>query len=297
MKGPIRTGLAVCCLIACGLLSSTAIAREAGQSDSPARGDRSWVEPMRQVHGRFNGKAGTLACFGDSITVTMAFWSPLANKGLKNVPDDMAEALTRVKAHLAEECWRDWKGPKYGNNGRMTIDWAHENIDTWLEELNPETALIMFGTNDLKRRDNLRNYERKYREVVRKCLDNGTVVILQTIPPCYQRPEVSRQYAEVVQKIAREVKLPVSDFFGEVMRRRPHDWCGKMDKFKLPEDRKAKNYEVETLLSRDGVHPSAPAKYRLDFSEESLSSSGYNLRTHLALMIYADVLESVLKPE
>jgi hypothetical protein len=31
----------------------------------------------------------------------------------------------------------------------MTIRWASQNVDQWLEELNPEVAPTMFGTNDL----------------------------------------------------------------------------------------------------------------------------------------------------
>ena len=44
----------------------------AAQAEDPA-----WVAPMKQVHAKFTGKAGTFAQFGDSITVTMAYWSPL----------------------------------------------------------------------------------------------------------------------------------------------------------------------------------------------------------------------------
>ena len=36
-----------------------------------------WVAPMKDVHAKFKGTPGTLATFGDSITVTMAFWAPL----------------------------------------------------------------------------------------------------------------------------------------------------------------------------------------------------------------------------
>jgi hypothetical protein len=32
---------------------------------------------------------------------------------------------------------------------RLTIRWADENVDKWLETLNPEVALIMFGSNDV----------------------------------------------------------------------------------------------------------------------------------------------------
>ena len=44
----------------------------------PAADDaKDWVEPMKKVHAKFTGSKGTFAQFGDSITVTMAFWSPL----------------------------------------------------------------------------------------------------------------------------------------------------------------------------------------------------------------------------
>src|SRR5262245_51243371 len=100
----------------------------AGEKDKP---DRAWVEPMKKVHARFKGDKGTFACFGDSITVTMAFWSPLDGQP-KNMPDDMAKAHTLVKDYMKPDCWRKWKGPSFGNQGSMTIRWAHENIDTWL---------------------------------------------------------------------------------------------------------------------------------------------------------------------
>src|SRR5262245_21479626 len=56
-----------------------------------------WVEPMKQVHARFTGLKGTLACFGDSITITMAFWAPLAGEP-KNMRPEMARAHALVKA-------------------------------------------------------------------------------------------------------------------------------------------------------------------------------------------------------
>jgi hypothetical protein len=47
-----------------------------------------WIEPMAAVRARFTGRPGTLAHFGDSITVSMAFWAPLAH--LKGVPGSEA---------------------------------------------------------------------------------------------------------------------------------------------------------------------------------------------------------------
>src|SRR2546423_1775089 len=48
-----------------------------------------WVQSMKKVHARFTGTKGTFAHFGDSITVTMAFWTPLAGTP-KNMNPEMA---------------------------------------------------------------------------------------------------------------------------------------------------------------------------------------------------------------
>src|SRR5580765_2706210 len=63
----------------------------------PTNDSLSWIEPMRKVHARFTGVKGTFAYFGDSITVTMAFWSPLAGNP-KNMSPEMAHAHQLVKA-------------------------------------------------------------------------------------------------------------------------------------------------------------------------------------------------------
>src|SRR5262249_607208 len=154
---------------------------------------------MKQVHARFKGTPGTFALFGDSITVSLAFWSPLAGEP-KGMSPTMAKAHGLVKAHMKPECWSKWRGPEFGNQGSMTIRWAHANVDKWLKKLNPEVALIMFGTNDLGQVP-AKEYEEKTRTVVERCLENGTVVILSTIPPRSGRLEQSRQFADIVRKI------------------------------------------------------------------------------------------------
>ncbi|MBN2271440.1 MAG: hypothetical protein JXN61_12550, partial [Sedimentisphaerales bacterium] len=242
-----------------------------------------WASPMAKVHSNFTGRKGTFAHFGDSITVTLAYWTPLLYSR-KNAPPEMEQAYELVKGYMKEQCWRDWKGGEFGNEGGMTIRWAHENIDNWLKRLNPEVALIMFGTNDLNSVP-LAEYEAKTRQVVQKCLDNGTVIILTTIPPRHGFAEKAAEYAQAVRGIALDMKLPLIDFHAEILKRRPDDWDGAMDKFSQYD-----GYDCPTLLARDGVHPSNPAKYQDDYSAEGLRSSGYVLRNYLALMKYAEVL-------
>jgi len=251
---------------------------------------KGWVEPMKEVHARFTGTPGTFAQFGDSITITMAFWAPLQGDP-KGLSPEAARAHELVKRYMVKDCWNKWKGAGYGNEGGMTIRWAHQNVDRWLKKLNPEVALIMFGTNDLGQLD-VKEYEQKTREVADRCLKNGTVVILSTIPPRSGLPEKSRQFADAVRKVAGELKVPLEDYYGEVLARRPDDWDGSLPKFKGgPGD----EYQVPTLISRDGVHPSNPRKYQ-DYSEESLRHNGYVLRNYLTLLAYADVIRNVLQP-
>ena len=255
-------------------------------SDEAAR--PAWVEPMRKVHARFTGQKGTLAQFGDSITVTLAFWTPMLYAAPKNMDEATAADYALVKDYLQEKCWRQWKGPEFGSAGRMTIRWAHENIDDWLRGMNPEVALIMFGTNDLNALE-VEEYEQKTREVVRKCLANGTVVILSTIPPRHGRLEKAQEFAEAVRRVGRDLHVPVCDYMAAILQRRPDDWDGTLEKFRPRE-----GYDVLTLIAGDGVHPSNPREFQNDFSEKALATNGYTLRNYLVLRDYAKVIRLVL---
>src|SRR4051794_4363360 len=95
-----------------------------------------WREALTRVHARFTGRPGTFAQFGDSITVTMAYWAPLPD-GRKNEPPEMERAYRVVEGRMRRECWREWKGAEYGSDGGRTIRWAGENVDAWLRKLNP----------------------------------------------------------------------------------------------------------------------------------------------------------------
>jgi lysophospholipase L1-like esterase len=253
----------------------------------PAAG---WVEPMSRVHARFTGTRGTLALFGDSITVSLAFWAPLEGnpKGMSPV---MTRAHQTVQNYMKSECWRQWRGPAFGNEGRMTIRWAYENVDRWLKKLNPEVAVVMFGSNDVGDLG-APEYEEKMREVVRRCLTNGTIVLLTTMPPRSGRLDKSKQFADIARKLAREEHVPLVDYFAAVLERRPDDWDGALPKFKqTPGD----EYQVPTLIARDGVHPSNPRQFG-DYSEGSLRQNGFALRNYVTLLGYAAVIENVLQP-
>jgi len=248
--------------------------------------DPAWVAPMRDVHAKFTGTPGTLALFGDSITNSVAFWAPL--EGAKLAGDDAA-ALATVRGHLKADCWRAWRGDDYGNKSRMTIRWADENIAGWLKKLNPEAVVLLYGTNDLGQLD-AKEYEAKTRAVVERCLKNGTVVLMTTLPPRSGMLEKSRAFADVQRRVAAVHGLPIIDFQADILRRRPTDWDGSLPQFKADA---ADVYQVPTLIAADGVHPSNPGKHA-DYTEAALSRNGFQLRNVLTMRTYADVVRRVL---
>ncbi len=286
MNSTKRPRLAVVLVIVLGLVEGPKTRGDESSAIPPL--DAATIEHMREVHARFEGRKGTLALFGDSITVSLAFWAPLAYE-CRNMPPEMERAVRIVKSYMVPECWRDWRGPEFGNEGRTTIRWAFENIDGWLTRLQPETAVIMFGTNDLNDLGE-QEYREKLRAVVEKCLNRGTVVILTTIPPRHGRVEKAAQFARIAREVADQLKVPLIDYHAEILKRRPDDWDGAGDKFQGYE-----TYEVPTLISRDGVHPSNPQSMMGDFSEEALRTSGFGLRNYLTVLRYAEVIEKVLQ--
>jgi len=246
-----------------------------------------WAAAMKKVHAKFSGKPGTFAHFGDSITYSLAFWSSLQWR--PDQADSEFEASRQwVLKYMHKDCWRGWKGPKYGNLSGKTVAWANANVDRWLKNLNPEVVLIMFGTNDLGG-VSVEKYDAGLRKLVKRCLDNGSVVILSTIPPRSGRAEKAAKYAVVAREIAKDMKVPLSDFHAEVLKRRPDDWDGSAARFKG-----LKTYEVPTLIAGDGVHPSNPKQWRRDFTADGLKHNGFNLRSYITLRAYVEVMDKVL---
>ena len=247
-----------------------------------------WVAPMREVHKKFKGKGGTLAQYGDSITVSMAFLGyrfgknapkdiapPRKELALKNTPPEVKKELEVVDKFSDRELWWRWKGGGWGNTGQMMSDWLFNNIDGWQKKMDPEASVIMFGTND-RGRICPPVYTEYMAASVKRMLADGTVPMLTTIPP-----PADNSYRLAILSIAHGLKVPVIDYNAEMYRRRGGDWSGKKD--------------PPGLISTDGVHPSHPGKYQFDFSEEALNRNGYLLRDYLTIRMYYQVITKVLQ--
>ena len=270
-----------------GLIGCFAAGTRVGSQTTPA--ESRWARNARAIHGSFTGSPGTLALFGDSITESRAFWAPLAEER-QPAPPAIEAAFARVKARLRPECWSEWRGEAYGNAAATTVAWARQNVDRWLEALNPEVALIMFGSNDLPNRDP-RGFRKSFTEVAEACIKRGTIPMLSTLPPRSGLAKEAATFSGVVRAVAAELDVPLIDYHAEILTRRPNDWDGTAAATPGGDP-----YEVLTLISGDGVHPSNPARYFKDYSDEALRTSGFGLRTAQALLAYDEVVSIISGP-
>ena len=244
-----------------------------------AAGDDAWVEPMRKVHAKFTGQGGVVAQIGDSITITMAFFVPLRGE-VKNVPAALKPAHAWLRSYVQPRCWEAWKGAEFGNTGMMTSRWGAGGIARWLKKMNPEVALVMFGTNDTYAGPKPPEYTENMRKIARACVANGTIPILYTIPPVGNqagnaaRTRHVESFVEAVRQVAGEEKVPLIDFYGEILARQPTKFA-------------------KTLLG-DNLHPSYPGPHQRDFSAAALAQSGYTLRNYLTLKALHEVQRKVL---
>ena len=238
----------------------------------------SWADSMRKVHAKFKGNTGRVAQFGDSITYSMAFWSPLgwsdptpflSNDGLPKKPEDKR--------------WRDWiigprdKGPKFGNYSGWKVSNALKSVDDVIRRDKPEVAIIMLGTNDIASGKVPQGYQGGLEQIVDKCLAAGCVPILNTIPPRRNRKEAVLAANEIIRKLAAQKKIPLADFHDAIVKRRPgNSWDG-------------------TLISKDGVHPSGGKSQ--DYSSDNLKTCGYALRNWVNFLALRQVYFRVLHPE
>ena len=295
-------------------LGAVVLATGAASAEEPY-----WVEPMKQVHASFTGTAGSIAQFGDSITYSQAFFTPL-QYAHANVPPQAQTALTWLNGYIQPACW-GWKGWYYGNYGGTIIDQAvgaanggydyapggvTGDIDLWLQRLNPEMAVIMWGTNDAcceiccDGGAGRPIFAADLTTDVQKCKANGTIPILTTIPPmhieCQQwqwegpNPPNSdwrvffTEWLVAVQNVAQNEQVPLIGYYEEIVARRPND----------PGDERDGDWNG-TLMVQDDRHPSNTAPVR-DFSETMLSTNGYTLRNYVTLLKMHEVYEEVIVP-
>lgn len=236
-------------------------------------------DAMRQVHAGFEGQSGYVAQFGDSITHSMAFWTPIGWDEPQRflIHDDGLPKRPR------ERRWRDYvkgtrdKGTEYGNNSGWDVGQVLQATDAVLKREKPEAAIIMVGTNDISGGQVPEGYREGIEEIVRKCTAAHCVPILNTIPPRRGQEEAVANVNKIIRDVARNEQLPLADFHAACLRLRPGDsWDG-------------------TIISEDGVHPSGGEAN--DYSVENMKTCGYALRNLVNFLVYRQLYFRVFATE
>ncbi len=234
---------------------------------------------MRKTHAGFKGQTGYVAQFGDSITYSMAFWTPVGWDGPERHlihDDDLPKRPAKLR-------WRDYvkgtrnKGPKHANYSGWRVGQILKAMDEVIERDKPEVAIIMVGTNDISGGRVPDSYRDGLEQIVRKCTLAHCVPILNTIPPRRGHDKAAKEANEIIRDVATKQQIPLADFHAECVRRRPgNSWDG-------------------TIISRDGVHPSGGKSN--DYSEENLNNCGYALRNWINFLVYRELYFRVLNPD
>jgi len=249
-----------------------------------------YAPAMRGVARKFSGTEGVVLHLGDSITFAAPYTAWARHGRGKTAEDD---AILRW-SHCGEENDLDgW----YLAHHELGDHWSHTaaggvradqflaggyaglpSLDGIIERYNPQVAIVMLGTNDAWQGRPVNAYAWDMERIVAALLANGTVVIVSTIPPMAPARELADEYNEELWRLAERRKLPVIDYHGEILARRPDgSWDG-------------------TLLNEGDPHPTANRAGVAPESEptpENLRESGYLLRGWLSLKKLAEVKQRV----
>ena len=223
-----------------------------------------WVAAMKAVHAKGTAQPGSVSQIGDSITYSKAFLAGLAWGEAKGPEWEVLKRLT-VKD------FNERKGAEHANYSGWTAADGLAKVPTVLAAEKPAIAVIMYGTNDLRKQVTLADYEKNMKAIIDLCLKAGCIPIMSTIPPQLGQDALVQSFNAAIKKIAAEAKIPLVDFHAEILSRQPGTaWNG-------------------TLLGKDDVHPSGGANF--DFSESNLKACGYALRNYLTCRALKQVLE------
>jgi lysophospholipase L1-like esterase len=234
-----------------------------------------YAAAMKPIAAKFKGMPGVYLHLGDSITYAnpntawarggqgqtaaeRAFlqWS---HAGRRNDSDGWYLASVDVPSGRSHTAASGVRSDEYLKGGKGGLP----PLADILKKYNPQLALYMLGTNDISAGRPVGMYIGHVEKAVDALLDNGTVVILSTLPPYRGRTKQVDEFNAALCDLAKKKQIPLIDLYAEMKARAGDD----MEKL---------------YLSNDGVHLSAqPANGPAN--EENLKKSGYLLRCYLAV--------------
>ena len=247
-----------------------------------------WEKAMLETAKKFKGQDGKVVPMGDSLTYAnqAGKWARYG-KGKKEEEKKLCLWMRANKNNKTNGWWlaaddqprgRSWTAASGITSAQYIKGGFHKlpSLDNILKTHNPQIALILLGTNDLNKKVSPEKYLANIETIYKKCLENGTIPVVQTVPPTtWDKAGNLPAYNKGLVKLAEKHKLPLIDVYGEFLKRRPDDtWKG-------------------TLVSKDGAHhthklSAGPA------TEENLKNCGYLLRCYLMVKKTGEIKKKVL---
>jgi len=261
-----------------------------GEEPVPLKQDWDYAPAMKNVAERFKGNPGVVLHVGDSITYANPY-GQWARFGKGQSDDD--KALLKWMHCGADNDSDGWflarfdhpdGGRSHTAAGGMRADELLSggkqklpSLAEMLKKYQPQMVVLMIGTNDVAQGRKPEEYLADVDKAVGTILNAGSICILSTIPPFFGNPEASAKYNDGLRALAKKRSLPLIDYEGEILLRRPKDWNG-------------------TLMNKNDAHPSAgndKVNSSAAPSEENLRTSGYLLRSWLSVRKIGEVRADV----
>jgi lysophospholipase L1-like esterase len=286
IRNPRRNPFVVLLAALFGLLPILAPATDTPKA-AVLKEDWDWATPMAQVvkQGKGRNVEGVVLQLGDSLT----YANQSTRWAFSGAPDGTPEDKATVAwSHAGKRDNTDgWYLARMDHPAGGRSETAASGIrtdeyiaggkrgmpplKTLLEKFKPQVAFVLLGTNDAKGRRPVADVARDMATIVDTILANGTVPVLQLVPPGADEKhnEVVRQYNEAYVTLARAKKIPMIDLYGEFVTRAPGDWKTK-------------------LIAPDGVH----LTYEVSDgppTPENLARCGYLLRCWAAVKKLSEV--------
>ncbi|MBV8878728.1 MAG: SGNH/GDSL hydrolase family protein [Planctomycetaceae bacterium] len=249
-----------------------------------------YADAMKKAAAKFSGKEGVVLHLGDSITYANQYggWAR-GGKG-KTPQEEAALKWMHCNDNNESDGWFLARVDRPGNRSDTAVSGirSYEFLEGGksgippmaevVKKYNPQIAVVLLGTNDANGGRSAAQYKGDMTKVVDLLLANGTIPIVTTIPPIKGKDDLVKAFNAALLDLVKEKKIPVIDYYAEIVKRRPTDWMG-------------------TLISDDGVHPTGDhggASPSSEPTEENLKNSGYLLRGVLSVRKIAEVKAKVL---
>ena len=252
-----------------------------------------WPAAMQKITNKFAGTQGVVLHIGDSITYANPYGAWARSGAGKTASDRQVLKWMHGGENNDLDGWYlasfdvSSRGGSYTAVSGMRLDQALAGgfhgmppMSEIVKKYNPQVVILMLGTNDVSANRPVSEYRADLEKAAKLILDNNTILVVSTIPPHCNKPELAQDYNRVIIETARKYKVPMIDYFGEILARHPDDWNG-------------------TLLGKNDVHPTASAGDVNASSEptaENLNKVGYLLRGWLSVQKIKDVKAKAIDP-